>query len=47
MIELSCVEVNELIKTPFFRRGKIGAALDVVVMVQGLLAQGLCIFTYS
>ena len=47
MIELSCVEVNELIKTPFFRRGNIGVTLDVVVIVQGLLAQGLCIFTYS
>ncbi len=47
MIELSCVEVNELIKTPFFRRGKIGAALDVVVMVQELLWPRPFAFTYS
>jgi hypothetical protein len=32
--EVSCVESSELIKTPFFRRGKIGAALCVVVIAQ-------------
>ena len=37
MMELSCVEVCELIKTPFFRRGNMGAEVDVVVMAQELL----------
>jgi hypothetical protein len=44
-MELSCVEVSELMKTPFFRRGKIGLVVDVVVMVQELLRLGVRVFT--
>ena len=42
--ELSCVEVSELIKTPFFKRGKIGAVLDDVVIGQELLLPRPCVF---
>ncbi len=37
VMEFSCVDVCELIKTPFFRRGNMGAEVDVVVMAQELL----------
>lgn len=47
MMELSCVEVCALIKTPFFRRGKMGAEVDVVVIAQELLWPRPCVFTYS
>jgi hypothetical protein len=42
--ELSCVEVSELIKTPFFKRGKIGAVMDDVVIGQELLLPRPCVF---
>ena len=42
--ELSCVEISELIKTPFFKRGKIGAVMDDVVIGQELLLPRPCVF---
>ena len=47
MMEFSCVEVCELIKMPFFRRGNMGAVVDVVVMVQELLRPRPCALTHS
>jgi len=47
VMELSCVEVCELINTPFFRRGNMGAEVDVVVMAQELLWPRPYVFTYS
>ena len=47
VIELSCVELIVLIKTPFFKRGKIGAAVVDVVIRQELLSPKVCVFTFS
>ncbi len=37
VIDFSWGEDCELIKTPFFRRGNMGAEVDVVVMAKELL----------
>jgi hypothetical protein len=47
VMELSCVEVIVLIKTPFFKRGKIGAVIGDVVIRQELLSPKVCVFTFS
>jgi hypothetical protein len=47
VMELSCVEFIVLIKTPFFKRGKIGALVVDVVIGQELLSPRVCVFTLS
>ena len=47
VMELSCVECIVLIKTPFFKRGKIGALVVDVVIGQELLSPRVCVFTLS
>jgi len=47
VMELSCVECIVLIKTPFFKRGKIGAVVDDVVIGQELLLPRPRVFTFS
>jgi hypothetical protein len=47
VMELSSVEFIVLIKTPFFKRGKIGAVVEDVVIGQELLLPRVCVFTFS